>query len=64
MPQDPRRDRMDEPLPTEDDESRSEKRAEGGDAADAVPVPPVMSPAEIDERARVVEKIRDDELSP
>jgi hypothetical protein len=55
---------MDEPLPTEDDESRSEKRAEGGDAADAVPVPPEMSPAEIDERARVVEKIRDDELSP
>ncbi|HXT14080.1 MAG TPA: hypothetical protein VN706_00530 [Gemmatimonadaceae bacterium] len=29
------------------------------DPADAIPVPPAMSPAEIDERAQAVEAVRD-----
>jgi hypothetical protein len=33
------------------------------DPADEIPVPPAMSPAEIDERAQAVEAVRGDELS-
>ena len=32
-----------------------------GDVADDIPVPPAMSPAEIDERAQVVEALRGDQ---
>ena len=35
-------------------------RAQVPDPADIVPVPPAMSAAEIDERAQVVEKLRDE----
>jgi hypothetical protein len=48
--------------PTEPDRdvptSSEPARPEAPDPADIVPVPAAMSPAEIDERAQVVEKLR------
>ncbi len=36
----------------------------GSDPADAIPVPPAMSPAEIDERAQAVEAVRGGKVDP
>jgi hypothetical protein len=53
----------DEPLPPEDVDSApvSPDAAEStADPNDDIPVPIAMSPAEVDERAQVVEQLRDD----
>jgi hypothetical protein len=66
MPIDRGRPADDEPLPPEDVDSAPTLQSSvqpsenAGDPADDVPVPIAMSPAEIDERAQVVEKLRED----
>jgi hypothetical protein len=62
MSPDPRRFADSEPVDPDDRESR--EAAERAAAADEVPVPPMMSPAEVDERAQVVETLGDDEVTP
>ena len=62
MSPDPRRLADSEPLEPNDRENRD--AAERAAAADEVPVPPMMSPAEVDERAQVVETLGDDEVTP
>jgi type IV pilus biogenesis protein CpaD/CtpE len=46
--------------PNRETEPGESVRAQVPDPADIVPVPPAMSAAEIDERAQVVEKLRDE----
>jgi hypothetical protein len=51
-----------EPSTAADGTSRSrERQAEQPDPNDEVPVPIAMSPAEVDERAQVVEALREEE---
>jgi hypothetical protein len=47
------------------DERADDRLADvASDPADEVPVPPAMSPAEIDERAQVIQALRNDETLP
>ena len=62
---------MSDPRPSPDskqlDRDAAREKAPGAvhaNAADEVPVPPVMSPAEVDERAQVVESLEDEDITP
>ena len=49
---------------TQPEKRASEAPAERPDPNDEIPVPIVMSPAEVDERAQVVETLREEEGVP